>query len=627
MTEPVGQPRPDHGGHGVKPSQGWRAWFARSDPTVLAEQLSVSYGNCIFNSAAALLLVLYVYFKSAARLDYWLIDLWVAIFCPYLVIRIVFGVRYPHRESIPQPILKRWDLLLMCIQAGYGIMLVVMALGIFPTLDPFAQSVVLTGSLVLLGSTAFSFSGHMKAMALSAPAAYLAFAWSAWNLPSPYAAEMTALILGLLALYVMYALKHRRSLERGFALAVQNRELAKELQTKNEQLQEVAAARGRLLATVSHDLRQPAHAIGLLTDRALLEPAAAPVRPILTDLQQLSQSLSASLSTLMDLTRLDAGLMRVRIEPTPLNAVLERLRLEYALMAQAKGLALNVQQTSVWVHSDPVLLHAVLANLLANAIKYTNEGRVDVTVLEFKQGVQVKVVDTGVGIPPDKLDLIFREFVRLDASEAGAEGLGLGLSIVRRYAQLLSHDLDVDSQPQLGSTFSVSLPQAEPAGSQLELVKPIVAAQEGRALAGARVLIIENVELLLSSLTQSFTGWGCRVAAARNLQEALHEVHVQWPDVVVSDHHLGDRETNGLELIQALRLQGQSEGRPAFRVLLMTGDVSAQLEEQATAMGVQVLHKPVRPQLLRSSLMGLMASPLGASQPDATRDADSRQSD
>jgi CheY-like chemotaxis protein len=111
------------------------------------------------------------------------------------------------------------------------------------------------------------------------------------------------------------------------------------------------------------------------------------------------------------------------------------------------------------------------------------------------------------------------------------------------------------------------------------------------------------------------------------LQEALHEVHVQWPDVVVSDHHLGDRETNGLELIQALRLQGQSEGRPAFRVLLMTGDVSAQLEEQATAMGVQVLHKPVRPQLLRSSLMGLMASPLGASQPDATRDADSRQSD
>jgi CheY-like chemotaxis protein len=131
-------------------------------------------------------------------------------------------------------------------------------------------------------------------------------------------------------------------------------------------------------------------------------------------------------------------------------------------------------------------------------------------------------------------------------------------------------------------------------------------------LAGAHVLVIENVELLLNSLTRTLAGWGCQVRSARNMREAIQEARAQWPDLVVSDHHLGDREPNGIELIQALRQQGQREGRPALRALLMTGDVSAQLESLAHDSGVRVLHKPVRPQLLRASLVELVASPAGS---------------
>ncbi len=582
------------------PLRGWRAWFARTDPTVLAEQLSVSYGNYIFNSAVALFIVLYLYFSSAILFDGWLIHAWVAVFCPYLLMRIVSGLLYPYRRHIPESTLRGWDRLLIWTQAGYGLLIVVLALGIFPGLDSFAQSVVLTGSLVLLGSTAFSFSGHIKAMALTAPAGYLAFAWSAWNLPNPYAGGLTALILSLLGLYIIYALKHRRSLERGFALAVQNRELAHELQLKNEQLQEVAVARGRLLATVSHDLRQPAHAIGLLTDRAMLDPAAEPVRPILSDLQQLSQSLSTSLSTLMDLTRLDAGLTQAHIEPTQVYPLLERLRLEYALMAEGKGLQLQVEETSAWVLSDPVLLHAVFANLLGNALKYTRAGQVVVKAAESADEVRVVVSDTGDGIEPAQLDLIFKEFVRLDASKPGTEGLGLGLSIVQRYAALLGHRIDVQSQVGRGSEFAVVMRRAQP---QVPGVQ--APALDDEPLKGLRVLVVDNVPLIVTSMARTLSAMGCEVSTAESLRQALDLEGASGVDVLITDFHLGDREPDGLAVVEALRaLRPPSSRLPA---LIMTGDVSPELEGRAAASGVWIEHKPVRPKVLQRRLIEMLS--------------------
>ncbi len=581
-------------------ARGWRAWFARSDPTVLAEQLSVSYGNYTFNSAVALFIVLYLYFSAGRYLESWLIDAWVALFCPYLALRMASGLVYPHRKKLSEVALRRWDRLLLISQGYYGIMLVVLALTIFPILDAFAQSLVLTGALVLLGSTAFSFSGHVKAMALSAPAVYLAFAWSAWHQPGPYSGGLTALILSLLGLYIIYALKHRRSLQRGFALAIKIQQMASELQVKNDQLQEVAAARGRLLANVSHDLRQPAHAIGLLTERALLDPAGAPVRPILTDLQQLSQSLSASLSTLMDLTRLDAGLTQARMESIALNPLLQRLRLEYALMAQSKELDLSVSDTTVWVHSDPVLLHAVLANLLGNALKYTRRGQVTVEVIESGEEICVTVSDTGAGIESSQLNTIFKEFVRLDASKPGTEGLGLGLSIVQRYAALLGHRIDVHSEPGRGSRFGVSMQRVHVQAQTVSLL-PL---PDDQRLVGLRVLLVDNVPLLVTSLARTLAALGCQISTAESLDQALALEDLDRIEMVISDFHLGDREPDGLAVIDAMRSR---RGRQSpLAALIITGDVSAELESRAAAAGVRIQHKPVRPQTLQRCMIEML---------------------
>jgi signal transduction histidine kinase/CheY-like chemotaxis protein len=417
------------------------------------------------------------------------------------------------------------------------------------------------------------------------------------------------LILALFVLHLVYAGNQRRSIVASFAVARRNADLARELQFKNIEFQELASARSRLLATVSHDLRQPAHAIGLLSERALLETSFPGVKANLRDLNELSQSLSASLTTLMDLTRLDAGLVKATIGPVGLAQVLMRIETEFYGSARAKGLSLAVERSDAWVQSDAVLLHGVLSNLVSNAIKYTREGRVELRVSERKDTVLIEVSDTGIGIHGEKLELIFKEFVRLDASDSGTEGLGLGLSIVRRYAGLLSHPLNVRSEPDQGSTFGITLARAAPAAvSEQAPSLPATAALGHDPLVGLNVLVVDNVELLLQSMTQTLAGWGCRVQAARNMAEAERLSRESWPDLVLSDHHLGDREPNGIELIAGLRMQGARLGRPALPALLMTGDVSAQLEAQAHEAGVRVMHKPVRPKVLQRGLMDLLES-------------------
>ncbi len=612
---------------------GWLGWLrerlvrhesGRSASTqVQAEYLRVIYRNLTFSTPISFAMVLYLV-TQANPLPGDELRNWGLLFNGYLLTRWIASLLYPSNLELAPLQVRWWSAVSVLIQATNGLLIAYLALFVLPLLDLYAQIVAVMVVLILVGATAFSLSGRWIDTLVYAPPIYLSFAWTISKQDHPYANGVSLLTLALFALHLVYASNHRRSILQGFALARRSADLARELQVKNLEFQELASARSRLLATVSHDLRQPAHAIGLLSEQARSAGSFEAVKSTLRDLNELSQSLSASLTTLMDLTRLDAGLVQARIAPVSLRQVMLRLEAEYGASARAKGLTLSFGAADQWVNSDPVLLQSMLGNLISNAIKYTRQGRIDITIAQSDKRVQVKVLDTGIGIPAEKLDLVFREFVRLDASEAGAEGLGLGLSIVRRYAQLLSHSLTVSSQLNQGSAFSVSLPLAKAPAAQLEPVKPALADQDERTLAGARVLIIENVELLLNSLTQSLNGWGCQVRAARNMQEALQEVRAQWPDVVVTDYHLGDREANGLDLIQALRLQGEREGRPVLRALLMTGDVSAQLESQATASGVQVLHKPVRPQLLRSSLVALIGSPVGGPSPPAVPGAASR---
>lgn len=575
------------------------AWARNEDPATLAEYLRAIYRDYAFNSPVVCAISIYLYLAGQIPRAWTLLQIWVSAWVVYMALRFWVGWTFSTRKLESPQSLVLWSRLSILIQLIDGLFIAALAFFIYPHLEPLAQSAVLAATLVLVGATAFSLAGRWLSILVYAPTVYLSFAWMTWHQKHDYAQAFALFTLCMFVLYLFYASNQRKSLLKGFELAKRNGELAAELQSKNLELQQVAAGRSRLLATVSHDLRQPAHAIGLLAERALVDSSAVSIRQSLRDLNELSQSLSASLTTLMDLTRLDAGLVEPCAVSVALGPLLKRLESEFDPVARTKGLRLLVQPSSAWVCSDPVLLYGLLSNLVSNAIKYTAYGAVELSHTLADRQLCLSVVDTGMGIHQDRLDLIFKEFVRLDTRESGSEGLGLGLSIVRRYALLLGHRLSVESTPERGSRFSLWLPLSE--SVLAEAVPGKSMPQE--SLAGLRVLVVDNVDLLLTSMVKTLSAWGCKVCAARNLVEAIDASSDLSIDLLISDYHLGDFEPNGLQLIQTMRSRAGS----ALPALLMTGDVSAQLEANAQLQQVRVVHKPVRPPVLREHMLALLA--------------------
>lgn len=596
----------------------WRLWLLRiegKEPDDLESvYLRSLFRNYLSNSPLAIFTTIFLYHAAPVLPPGNAAFVWVICNVFFHSLRTLAGIAYMRLINLNVQELRLWGFVSVFLQMVDGLLMVTLALAIYPMIDPLGQSALLMASLIIVGATASSFAWRWWSMAVYVPPTYLAFAWATWPLEHAYAKPVAILILVFFILYLFHARNHRDSVtqamdlaRRNGDLALGNGKLAQELKVKNEELQEVATARSRLLATVSHDLRQPAHAIGLLCERALSEDNPLSLRESLGDLNELSQSLSASLSTLMDLTRLDAGLVTVHTAPTPLSQVLLRLDAEFSASARHKGLEFLVTQSTHWVQSDADLLHGVLANLVSNAIKYTRFGRVHVLVCEAGELVTVSVHDSGDGIQKDKLELIFKEFVRLDASESGTEGLGLGLSIVRRYASLLQHELTVESEPKRGSCFSITLPLATANRQQSETYanSRTVAIKDER-LIGLRVLVVDNVDMLLSNMSKTLSTWGCHVHSAHNITEALQVAEHNSLDMVISDFHLGDREPDGLALINAMRCLDETQAQ-TLPAILMTGDVSSQLESDTQRRKVRLLHKPVRPALLQNCMLQLLA--------------------
>ena len=574
-----------------------------------AESLRTTFGYYLFLSPLCICAALYLYAKvqyvpaSSLTLE------WIIVCVCFHTVRVICGLALIRQVHLKHEQIMRWSRISFWLHAFEGLMAMVFALWIWPLYPMVEQLFQLMAVMLLVAGTSFALSGRWRPIVAFALPTHLAFVWSASQLEHMYAQPVLVMVLMFFGLHFLNA--------RGHHLAnVQGIELARELELKNTQLYELAAGRSRLLATVSHDLRQPAHAIGLLCERAMLETQPGQLKQSLGDLNELSQSLSASLSTLMDLTRLDAGLVTANIQPLPLSQVLLRVEAEFAQSALKKELAFVVASSTWWVRSDPVLLHGVLSNLVSNAIKYTRAGRVDVELFKQDNEITISVRDTGMGIPPEKIDHIFKEFVRLDRADSSTEeGLGLGLSIVKRYAQLLDLKLSVSSQLNQGSCFSIRLQAIEAVAvhAQVRALSHAMSLNDTR-LQGLRVLVVDNVELVLSSMLRTLAGWGCEVYGARSLAEASAVIEGITLNMVISDFHLGDKQPDGLVLIEHLRrLQGRhGHSLPA---LLMTGDVSGHLEAQARRCQVDVLHKPVRPDvLLHRVLSQLQLAPVSVAE-------------
>jgi Na+/proline symporter/signal transduction histidine kinase len=350
----------------------------------------------------------------------------------------------------------------------------------------------------------------------------------------------------------------------------------------------------RFLAAASHDLLQPLNAARLYVTSLVERQGSGENAALIGNIDASLDAVEEILGALLDISRLDSGVMKPELASFRIDEILRQLEVEFAPLAREKGLNLKFMPTSLTVTSDRRLLRRLLQNLVSNAVKYTPKGRVLVGCRRHGKRVRIAVIDTGIGIPKSKRRAIFQEFHRLEQGAKVARGLGLGMSIVERIARVLDHTIEVDSVLGRGSQFTVEAPMAA----------PIALVARGRTpqrtasgpLTGMRVLCIDNEPKILDGMATLLGGWGCEVTKAASLQQALSQVTAATvPIGLLVDYHL-DIGT-GLDAIRALR-----ERHGELPATLITADRSVKLRKEAEAANVQVLYKPIKPASLRASL-------------------------
>jgi signal transduction histidine kinase/CheY-like chemotaxis protein len=371
-----------------------------------------------------------------------------------------------------------------------------------------------------------------------------------------------------------------------------------EIRDKSRQVAEASEHKSRFLAAASHDLRQPMHALGLFVAQLRRHMASAEGRRLVDRIDDAVTGMNELFNALLDITKLDAGVLTPTIAEFPIAELLRRIVGTFAPVAQEKGLSLRLVSSSAWARSDPVLLERIVLNLVSNAARYTNVGGIVVGCRHRGAKLRIEVADSGPGIPEDQRRKIFSEFYRLaDTAKADQVGLGLGLAIVERLCTLLDHPIELASTPGKGSRFSVTVPTAPAA--VLPKSDPFQPAAIDVAR-GKLVVVIDNDARVLEGMGGLLRNWGFRVVTAATPEAALTDVsHIgneARPDLVISDYHLADGQT-GITAIAKLR---KAYGAvPAF---VMSGDTAPERLREVQERGYHLLHKPVQSMTLRAML-------------------------
>ena len=391
------------------------------------------------------------------------------------------------------------------------------------------------------------------------------------------------------------------------ALALQSIRTQRELETKRRDAEEAAQQKSRFLAAISHDVRTPANAISLLAElikRSASDPQmAADVPGLATSLWSTARLLVDLVGDVLDLTRLDSGNAELQISEFALSDLIR------AEVGQAKTLLASKNVTvgcelpaeEIRLSTDRTKLSRIVSNLLGNAVKFTDEGEVCVSCEKVGNAVEIRIKDTGCGIPADSLKHVFDEFFQLRNPERDREkGTGLGLAICRRLASCLGASIAVESVVGQGSVFILTVPDRPAAGvfAPAEEAAEHPVNEDGHALDGRRILLVEDNDVARAAVTRLLAAEGALVSPAPTGREALRLLEEQEHDIVLLDLNLPDMD--GSEILQRLQI-----ARPPSleRVLVVTGDVRHERVEQVMLLGAdRLIAKPLSLAKLRESL-------------------------
>jgi signal transduction histidine kinase len=414
---------------------------------------------------------------------------------------------------------------------------------------------------------------------------------------SPFSANsflLAALAAAFLLVLERLMMAQNDSLALLLAVRFHNEDLVKQLRSQVDLAARANQEKTRFLASAAHDLRQPLHALGMFCATLDQRLNNTPERPLVRNMMNAIESLEESFGAMLDISRLDAGVVQTAPQTFPIRDVFRRLYQQFGGDAEARNLALRFRATRRIVRTDPLLVERVLANLVQNALRYTRNGGVLLAARRNPRGIALEVWDTGVGIPADKIEMVFREFYQIDNPERDrGRGLGMGLAIVQRICNLLGHPLEVQSTVGKGSVFRLVVPMGD--ANSIDETAPEGDTLPPRKLGSVTVLLIDDERVIREATRELLRPLHVDVIVAANIAEAveLAKESSATIDMILSDWRLRGQE-NGVEAVRAVRAVTGA----ATPAVLITGDTSPELLKTAHENGLVVLHKPLQPRHL-----------------------------
>jgi signal transduction histidine kinase/CheY-like chemotaxis protein len=410
-------------------------------------------------------------------------------------------------------------------------------------------------------------------------------------------------IVAWLGANVEQARRYSATIQETVRLRFENEDLVVSLRREKAIAEEASAAKSRFLAAASHDLRQPVHALTLFV--AALRPRVSDRQAgsLLDHIESSVRAMGSLFNGLLDISRLDAGVVEVNVHSFAIQPLLARICRDHAGEAQAKGVRLHLKACSVIVRTDPVLLERVVRNIVANAVTYTDRGRVVVGCRRRGAALSVQVWDTGRGIPQAEQEQVFKEFYQVGNPERDrTKGVGLGLAIVKRLTALLDHSLQLRSREDGGTVFTLQVPVSLTAAPVDLGQGDVPAVTEARGV--GLILVIDDEAPIQSAMKSLLTDWGYQCIVAGSVEEMVQEIAScpDRPQLIISDYRLRGRE-DGIRAIEHLRGEYNDDEIPG---MLITGDTAPDRLREAQESGLLLLHKPVPNSRLRAAITHLI---------------------
>ncbi len=408
-------------------------------------------------------------------------------------------------------------------------------------------------------------------------------------------------VIGVLSLILLAALikigqSANRQNQSKLQLETENLELIEKLTVQKERAELANYSKSKFLASAGHDLRQPVHSLTMFAEALRSEISTRTGRELVDHVDSSVAVLDNLLTALLEISRLEAGVVSARKVPINIEPLLKQVIDELRPVANEKQIQFRTRLRDAHVYTDPILLANIVRSLIRNAIEFTDSGGILVSIRRYGDRMLLQIWDTGSGISEDHKEQIFVEFFQIDNHERDRKkGLGLGLSISKKLCELLGFELNMRSELGKGSVFELELTRI-PVEKVIPVSKDIPAPQ--MSLSGKRLLIIDNEESILQGTLSVLHRWHCVVDTASNTERALELLKQGCRyDAYLCDHQLGGT-MNGIELLNAMAVidGGNTPG------ILVTGNTDPEFIRSVMRTGYVLLHKPVKPAQLRALL-------------------------